>query len=496
MKRSLAEYNLLIEKLRTSTDLSLDQIVQDRRQIKTQNDAQKKNIDAIFTERSTIDSQTKEMEQLLLQMQQEVERQMNSLDPGKREQYGALKSENASLSEQISHLQQELDSLNESSQRMEEEMKQDPMKQKALGLYDELYKLQKKKSELDGEIQKAQVSLPDERERLLQRVKVTNNDIAILERKTNESLDLINQYKDQIAQMDRDLKESKSDKADKFRELQQRDKEMTQFIDTFEETKQQQMESNTATELTIIALLEHISRGLAAQTNMPTVDALHQMKEDLKYKEQQLENSQTTAEKLRDELQNRQAEFDKMTNLDQKIATEMSALKDKIKSMQGELETYNHIEDLKLDIEDSKRKLTGEKNKLMYRREMIVRQIQVIQTQNDQKKKQLADNDNNTQLEILEKSLRHYEQNNFHMSEYISTKGVESEYAGIAAEVSQLLVDINALCIQDVASSIIDVVLARCFPKERVYFDFSLKILVPFVQSGGWDHVRGSMACK
>ena len=58
--------------------------------------------------------------------------------------------------------------------------------------------------------------------------------------------------------MDRDLKETKSDKADKFRELQQRDKEMTQFIDTFEETKQQQMEANTATELTIIALLERI----------------------------------------------------------------------------------------------------------------------------------------------------------------------------------------------------------------------------------------------
>ena len=58
--------------------------------------------------------------------------------------------------------------------------------------------------------------------------------------------------------MDRDLKETKSDKADKFRELQQRDKEMTQFIDSFDETKQKQMESNTATELTIIALLERI----------------------------------------------------------------------------------------------------------------------------------------------------------------------------------------------------------------------------------------------
>ncbi len=54
------------------------------------------------------------------------------------------------------------------------------------------------------------------------------------------------------------MKETKSDKVDKFRELQQRDKEMSQFIDTYEETKQQQMEANTATELTIIALLERI----------------------------------------------------------------------------------------------------------------------------------------------------------------------------------------------------------------------------------------------
>ena len=52
--------------------------------------------------------------------------------------------------------------------------------------------------------------------------------------------------------------------------------------------------------------MKDISRGLAAQTSMPTVDALHQMKEDLKFKEQQLENSQTTAEKLKEELQHRQ----------------------------------------------------------------------------------------------------------------------------------------------------------------------------------------------
>jgi hypothetical protein len=39
----------------------------------------------------------------------------------------------------------------------------------------------------------------------------------------------------------------------------------------------------------------------------------------------------------------------------------------------------------------------------------------------------------------------------------ISTKGVESEYASIASEVKQLLVDINSLCIQEVNNATIDV---------------------------------------
>jgi hypothetical protein len=46
-----------------------------------------------------------------------------------------------------------------------------------------------------------------------------------------------------------------------------------------------------------------------------------------------------------------------MTNLDTKLATEMAALKEKITAMQAELVTYNHVEDLKRDIEDSKRVL-------------------------------------------------------------------------------------------------------------------------------------------
>ncbi len=44
-----------------------------------------------------------------------------------------------------------------------------------------------------------------------------------------------------------------------------------------------------------------------------------------------------------------------MTNLDSKIASEMSALKEKIESMQKEMEVFNRLEEIKIDYEDTKK---------------------------------------------------------------------------------------------------------------------------------------------
>jgi len=51
--------------------------------------------------------------------------------------------------------------------------------------------------------------------------------------------------------------------------LYQRDKEMTEFIDAFDETKAHAVADQKHTQQQIVALLEHISKGLERQHNLP-----------------------------------------------------------------------------------------------------------------------------------------------------------------------------------------------------------------------------------
>eukprot|EP01112_Ceratiomyxa_fruticulosa_P015167 TRINITY_DN4433_c0_g1_i2.p1 TRINITY_DN4433_c0_g1~~TRINITY_DN4433_c0_g1_i2.p1 ORF type:complete len:363 (+),score=105.50 TRINITY_DN4433_c0_g1_i2:883-1971(+) len=349
--------------------------------------------------------------------------------------------------------QDDLSTLDSAIHKLESDIKADPAKQKALGLYDELYKLQTRKADLETEMSAAQLSVPDERERLLQKVKVVNAEIVMVEKRTTEALDKITAMKEEITNMDREMKEAKSDKAEKFKELLQRDKEMTTFLDSFEASQKETMEANTTAELTIIGLLEHISRHLASEQAMPTQSALKQMNEDLRFKEQQLEHSQQTSEKLREELRYRKAELEKMTNLDGKIVQETKLLQDRMASMKNEMETvFNSIDKMQEEHESTKKQMLKDKHRLTYRREMLAKQVSQLNQDIEHKKKKLQDSDTHQQLEVLEKSLRHYAQNNYHMQEYILTKGIESDYTQIYQDVLSLVNDLNQLLVQDLAT--------------------------------------------
>lgn len=51
--------------------------------------------------------------------------------------------------------------------------------------------------------------------------------------------------------------------------LQKRDKEMSDFMDKFEQTKGEALADQRAARATIVGLLEHISTGLESQHNVP-----------------------------------------------------------------------------------------------------------------------------------------------------------------------------------------------------------------------------------
>ena len=73
--------------------------------------------------------------------------------------------------------------------------------------------------------------------------------------------------------------------------------------------------------------MSHISEGLARQGHMPNKQRVSEMRDDLSFKQRQLDSAEGTKNRLEAELKKRNVELEKINTLDEKIAIELNSLK-------------------------------------------------------------------------------------------------------------------------------------------------------------------------
>eukprot|EP00276_Gloeochaete_wittrockiana_P014119 CAMPEP_0184332688 /NCGR_PEP_ID=MMETSP1089-20130417/1853_1 /TAXON_ID=38269 ORGANISM="Gloeochaete wittrockiana, Strain SAG46.84" /NCGR_SAMPLE_ID=MMETSP1089 /ASSEMBLY_ACC=CAM_ASM_000445 /LENGTH=653 /DNA_ID=CAMNT_0026656197 /DNA_START=49 /DNA_END=2010 /DNA_ORIENTATION=+ len=446
LQGQLADYNLMVDKVRG--DQEVEQIRNEFNQLKAKNDADRKRLDAVFMDRTTKETQTRELESQVNQLLHSMEQRLNELSPDKRQLYHSLQDENVQLLEKVAQLSANLDDVARELQRADEDVKADTQRQRAIQLEEQKRQLEIKKRELEEETMRDQMSFPEAREQLLKKVKDDNVEIAEAEKKVSDLNNTIAQYREQVAQMNSDLEEYRGEKGEKYQELLQKDKEMQEFIDKFEETRKSELVVNAGVESTIVALLQHISLHIDRERTMPSQDKFDEMKQELDFKKNQLENTQTTFDRLKQELVLREVELDKIKTLDSKIGVELASLKDKSKFMKEEMVVLANIDALKDKHEIAKENAINEKNRLSKRKENLKQQTGLLSAKYDSKKLQLAENETATALDALEQKLRHYEQNIFHLHEFIETKERESNFKPAQSDCLNFTSDLNTFIIK------------------------------------------------
>ena len=97
---------------------------------------------------------------------------------------------------------------------------EDLMKQKAAALYEKFNELKTKKMELEDEVRLMEKEGgPEERERLLKRVKEDNQEISGMDRKTGELEEHVKRMREQLGAFDMELESSQGARAFNFRIL-------------------------------------------------------------------------------------------------------------------------------------------------------------------------------------------------------------------------------------------------------------------------------------
>ena len=238
LEGELADYNLAQDKFRAGT--KTDDILALYHHIRLQNEKRKNQLDELFLERKEMENDISEIERQINEINQANEEKLKELDPEQKMMYDKLRMENNQLQRDINALRAELDDVNVKLKILDEKLKGDSLRQRAQHLRDERISYLKKKEELELQTNESNLPFGEARDRLRNRIKQDHSEILHCEKKINDLKKIVETYQKNINELEADLAEQKTDQDEshKYEALHKRDREMTQFMDTFEETKE------------------------------------------------------------------------------------------------------------------------------------------------------------------------------------------------------------------------------------------------------------------
>jgi intraflagellar transport protein 74 len=120
----------------------------------------------------------------------------------------------------------------------------DSQKLKGQLLKDQIAELDGKKGDLEIQLNEANLSIPEARDRILARMKEDNATIATTEKRSREVKKNIEMCEKRLREIEASLLDKKTEEEDKkkYEILYQKDKEMDEFINSFEKTREKDIE--------------------------------------------------------------------------------------------------------------------------------------------------------------------------------------------------------------------------------------------------------------
>lgn len=185
----------------------------------------------------------------------------------------------------------------------------------------------RRKEDLELQSNDLNLPLPEARERLQNRIKQDNAELKQMDKDAFELQKMVEIFQNNIKEIDQDLKESNAgtnkDESKKYEVLYQKEQEINQFTEQFESEKDLHEKEIKEHQHLIASLLEHMQKTMAKQNKLPTQEEYKEMKSDLKFKQGQLEDNETTAARLKVQKDNIEQDLNKVKNLEGRIHTDM-----------------------------------------------------------------------------------------------------------------------------------------------------------------------------
>lgn len=429
LEGDLADHNLATDKQRTDT--RPEEVHHMFTIMKAQNEQQRSDVDQIFMEKRSAEEEIGRMDQEIQAITRASEDRLNELHPDQRREYSDLREAGLRIGSDLADSRDELDQVSGRLNALEGRLRSDPLRTRHQLLSNTRRELDHELQHLRQEVKQGSMSVPEQRELLLAKVKSDNSEIVATE-KSNSDLKLdIERLKAQIREVAADAQEKKDEGSDqqKYEILFTKDQEMTAFIEGFPESKAEEERKLKEKQDNIQRLLENISKSLDLPTDVSPESHLRDMEDELEFKSKQLQNSETTQNRLEGELAKREGELEKIESLDIKISLELQQVEDKMRQYEREMvEKLDRVDEMKEQGFQQIQQLDGQKKGLEERLGALRQQVNFLKLRHDSKRQQLQDDETACNLEVQEQKIKQFGQTLYTLRSFIMQKTSETDY--------------------------------------------------------------------
>merc|ERR1719453_84709 len=206
LQGQLTDFKLLLD--RTRVHKEAHDVLREAESLAQQNASERQRLDEVFNHRNALEGQAREVEGQLHEMNQRMAERLDRVDPAMKENFLKLQQRHQKLAmHELPKKQADLHFFNERCAEMEQAISRDPSRAKAAQLKDQIVHLERKHQAMSEELDGPQLSIPEQREALLQRVKADNAEIAETERRLKEASEVVQRGRLQLAQAKSDSSE-------------------------------------------------------------------------------------------------------------------------------------------------------------------------------------------------------------------------------------------------------------------------------------------------
>jgi intraflagellar transport protein 74 len=451
LEGQLADYNLAMDKTRTSTDP--EDVNDTAMHLAEKNRQVGQELDRILINKKQKETEVMRIEEQLEAVYREIQARINALEPGKLRAYNELLNRQRDLQEKTIQAENRLNELTNKISRYESDERGNAHRKEFGVLMKQLQSLNREIESLNEEVHISSLDPKEAHGKFVARVQDFKNKTKDCEDRVVVTREDISRYRKQIDDLENVKYEEDNSETAKYEMMVKRDREMTDQMEKYDGQRAEILAEKKASQDMIVALLEHISRELEDSTAIPSQEAALELQRDKNFKEKNLLTAQRTMESLMVEKRKREKEIEALRISEPKFTAELASLKENVARMRSEMVAFQDVQGLKKSFDATQLKLQNMKHSYIKRRDAMRVQVQGLSMEHESLKKILTSHEIATEIEDTEKRLKQMERTIFELREFVETKSRETDYELVKGNCLRMLDTLNTLATKKCQSS-------------------------------------------